>query len=192
MSFDKIADMAGGIDMEMIQSYLDSVDDDQIRDAIEFTVNQYVVPHLNDIRHAAANEYPDHEQVREQLEQMDEQEREQIFYDTLSELVTTFALLRERPLEGLEQLKTMVRDPYTIEALLLIFENEDHIDAEYSDQLKEFSAAHLKWMGVFLVPEAYTQAEIQDVIETFDLDAEEIPLGYGMQGPVAEGDGQMQ
>jgi hypothetical protein len=62
-----------------------------------------------------------------------------------------------------------------MEGLLLIFDNEEHIDPAYSRQMKEFAAMHLKWMGVALAPESYLAAAVREVYEQLDLDIEHDP-----------------
>lgn len=161
--------MLQNMDEEQAEMILDQLDDEDIQQAVEWVADEFVVPHLNDIRERAEGD-PDYMDVREYFESMSEAEREREFYDTLDELVATLIQCREQPREGFRNLKAFLRDPFTVEALLLIFENERHIDPEYTDQLKVFGAEHLKWVGALTLPEMYDDSEVEGVLEKMDID----------------------
>lgn len=166
-----------GMDEKQARSLLNSLDDEQVEQAIKWMVDEMVVPHLEDIRQRS-REAPPAEEVRQQYEQMDEETREELFYDTLDNLVGTLVNCRENPQHGFDELKTMFRDPWTAEALLLIFENEEHIDAEYTAQLKEFGTTHLRWVGAMVLPEMYDEHEVEEVLETFDIQPDPDSEGF--------------
>lgn len=169
--------MMENMDEEQVRQLVGSLDEQQVQKAIEWMVEEMVVPHLEDIRERAQGDRPT-EDIRQQFESMDEDEREEMFYDTLDNFIATLALCRQRPKEGFEELKAYLRDPYTQEALLLIFENDQHIDAEYTDQLKGFGASHLYWAGVMVLPEMYTEAEVREVEDRFDLGRDPDETGF--------------
>lgn len=160
------------MDEETARKALSQLSDEDINRAINYATAEMVVPHLEDVRERAHTEDPPPNQIRQELESLPDDQREAIFYDTLDELVATLITLRERPREGLEELKTMLRDPYTTEALLLIFHNETHIDEEYTQQLKDFTAEHLYWVGAMVFPEMYEEWEVEEVMGKFDLEAD--------------------
>lgn len=159
------------MDEEQAKQVMNSVDEEQVQQAVKWAVDEMVVPHLKEIRQRSRNDPPT-EEVREHFESMSPEEREQEFYETLDELVAVLVQCRENPQQGFKDLKTMLRDPFTVEALLLIFENDDHIDYEYTQQLKEFGVTHLRWVGCMVLPEMYDEHEVEEVVDTFDLDAE--------------------
>lgn len=166
-----------GMDEEQARNILDSLDEEQIEQAIQWMMEEMILPHMEDVRQRAANAPPT-EDVRQQLESMGQQEREQLFYDTLDELVAVLVECRENPQHGFEELKTMMRDPWTVEALLLIFENEEHIDAEYTQQLKDFGVTHLKWIGAMVFPEMYEDYEVEQVLDQFDIEPDPGSEGF--------------
>lgn len=181
-----LAEQLNNINEDDIRRGLQDVDPEHVRDLIDFMVDEYIVPHLEDIKQNAEN-HPDSTTIRQKIGSMPEEDREDQFYDELDELVAIFAEIRERPREGLISLKDKIRDPVLLESLLLTFENEQPvacphcgrptptIDPGYSDQLKNFWAEHSRWIGVFLLPEIYTQEEIRQVVERFDLDMDAVP-----------------
>lgn len=169
-------DLISNIDEEKAQQILGNMDEDDVADVAEWITEELVLPHLEEIRNRAGQQ-PSTEEVRRYYEEMDPQQREQEFYETLDALVATLVMCRERPMEGYTELKTMIRDPYTVEALLLIFENEDHIDPEYSEQMKDFGAEHFRWVGAMVLPEMYEPEEVERVLETFNINPESEAAG---------------
>lgn len=176
----RINDLLQNLDQEQVFNLIDQMDEEKKRDAIVEVMNRYLVPHAEEIQNRAEGEDPPSARVREYFhEELDESEKEDEFYNTLWEVVGTFAKVRDDPVEGLQELKALMRDPYTVEALFLLFENEEHIDPEYSAQLKEFASFHLKAVGVLSMPEMYSQEEIQQVLDEFDLDPAMVPQDHG-------------
>lgn len=133
-----------------------------------------MIPHLQGIKKRAADD-PDPEVIRQQYADCSDERQQQIFNQAISDVVGALFEVRENPKAGLLSLKGLLRDPYTMEGLLLIFDNEEHIDPGYSRQMKEFAAMHLKWMGVALAPESYPTAVVREVYEQLDLDVEHDP-----------------
>lgn len=167
-----LGNMLQNMDPQQAKAMLDQLDEEQKQQAIQWAVDEMVIPHLTEIRQRARSERPT-EEVRRDIESLPKQEREELFYDTLDSLVATMVNCRENPRQGFEELKTMLRDPYTTESLLLIFENEDHIDAEYTETLKDFGVEHLRWVGAMVVPEMYDEREVESVLNTFEMSPEQ-------------------
>lgn len=168
------------MDEEQMQKVMEQVDEEQMMVAMGNLVDRYLLPHLEDVKQAAQTADSNHE-VRAYYESLPDSERtapdgydgptrEGEFYHALDNLVTTLAECRERPQTGLPRLKSQLRDPYTLEALLLIFDNDAHIDGEYTEQLKEFGAQRAMWIGANVFPEMYTEAERRQVVEQMGLD----------------------
>lgn len=128
---------------------------------------------LADVRDRAQT--VDTAEVEAQFAKLDDDEQDEQFHQAMAELAVTCAQIREEPAEGVDRLFGMLRDPYTVEALLLIFENDDHIDPDYSEQVKEFARWQLRYIGIHAIPEAYTQAEREAVAERFGLDESATP-----------------
>lgn len=167
-----------GMDEEDARMILDQLDEEQIAAAVEWSVEEMVVPHLDDVKHRSDLDDPEPAEVRELYEKKSPQEQEDIFYDVLHQLIATIIACRQNPQAGFAELKTMLRDPFTVEGLLLIFNGEDpetgemYIDPNYTQTLKDFGAAHIRWVAASVIPEMYTEEELREVRETFDLDPE--------------------
>ena len=131
-----IMDMLSGMDSDTADSLLRSMDEEQIQSALSTGIENYIVPHLQDIREAAAYDYDDREEVREIYESYSEEKQDEVFHDAAADLIAIAAQVREQPTTGMKELKTRLRDPYTMEALLLIFNNEAHVDPEFSEDQK--------------------------------------------------------
>lgn len=142
------------------------LEDDQIGALVE--IYQTAPQRLEEIKQNAQG--PDAEAAREAFADLSDERQTEIVDKTISDLAVTFNQLRTDPTEGIERLQSELRDPYTVEALLLLFENEDHIDEEYSDDVKEFVRWRFKLLGVNAIPEAYTEEEKREIIDRFGLD----------------------
>lgn len=185
MGFD---DMFDNLTEEQIMQAMNNVDDEQIMQAMGMMIDNYLVPHLDDIRVRANTSEPAAE-ARAYYESLPENEqaappdyegatREGEFYFVLDNLVGTLVKCRYKPKVGFPELKSQIRDPYTLEALLLIFENDEHIDSEYTQQLKEFGATHVKWAGAMMVPEMYDDAEAERILQEFSPESDGDTTGY--------------
>lgn len=168
----------GTLDGPEARRIWESIPDDQKRDAAESVIDAYVVPHLDAVRERAREdraEGHDAEAAREYYAQMTADEQEEMFYTAIADLVAVLFLVREQPAEGLAELKARLRDPYTVEALLLIFNNDEfieYIEPGYREKMKDFAAERLRWMGMALVPELYDPEEVRPVYEEFGLDVD--------------------
>jgi len=128
-------------------------------------IEQRVVPHLEDVRDRAQGATA--RDVRQRLADLDDSQQDEFFYDAVSDVFSAAAMLRERPTEGALLLKGLLRDPFTVESLLLIFDHED-IPDHLAAQQKAFAATHIRWLGSALVPEAYTDEELAAIRGEFD------------------------
>jgi hypothetical protein len=164
----------GQVTEAQIDRLWSQIDQQTKRDAIQTALDQFVIPHLQGIKTRAADD-PDPEVIRQQYAELSDERQQQVFNQAISDVVGALFEVRENPKAGLLSLKGLIRDPYTMEGLLLIFDNEEHIDPAYSRQMKEFAAMHLKWMGVALAPESYPAAAVREVYEQLDLDIEHDP-----------------
>lgn len=174
MNTDLINQYLSRMDEDQARAIMDALDEQQVAEAVEWAVEEKVVPHLDDIRERADQEASS-DQVRAHFEEMTPREREDLFYDTLHALVGTLVACRVRPHEGFRELKTLLRDPYTLEALLMIFDGEDpetgerYIDPEYEQTLKDFGAEHVQWVAVMVLPEMYDEETERKVKQQFGL-----------------------
>lgn len=125
---------------------------------------------LDEIRERA--KHSDSEAARQTFQEMSEIEQTRMVDSVVSDIAISFAQLRQEPAEGVEQLATHIREPYTMEALLLVFDNEEHIDGEYSEDIKEFVRWRVRWVGAELLPEVYTDDELEEIADRFDLTQE--------------------
>lgn len=164
----------GGVSEEQIEAVADQINTDEVLHIAGVVKRKYVDPHLVDIRQRSIEEDPDPETVREVMEDLSGEEKEEEFYETLWDFIATLAVARERPEDGVPELKRMLRDPYTLEALLLIFEKPDSIDPDYSETLKDFFATHIHWLGVLLLPEMYSDDERRAAMRELDMDIDEM------------------
>lgn len=170
--------MLDDMDEEQVRQMLNNFDEEQLAEGAGALVDHYLVPELEDVR-ARAQSAEDAKAVRNYYEnELTAEEREEEFYHALDKLVGTLVECRERPQTGLPKLKTQLRDPFTLEALLLIFGDEDHIDPEHTAELKKFAAIHAKWIGAMLLPEMYNEAERQQVIDQMDLEPDPDTDGF--------------
>lgn len=123
---------------------------------------------LEEIKHRAHE--VDSEEAKAAFSEMSDEKQTEVFDGTVADLAITFQQLRSDPADGVEQIQSEIRNPYTVEALLAVFDNDEHIDDEYSEQIKEFVRWRFRFLGVHALPEAYTEAEKREVIDRFDLE----------------------
>lgn len=152
----------------LVKQLASQLDEDAVQDAVVEIIEDRAKPHLDDIRERAADAEGQAE-VREVFESLPDEKKNEVFHETWAELIVTVAKLRLRPIEGFTSLKRMIRDPYTLEALLLMVEQEGVPDDEERKR-KEFIAEQVHTLGVVSMPEAYPEQDVRDVIETFGVD----------------------
>lgn len=182
MSGGMISNLLNGMDSETASQVLSSMDDEMIEDALEAGIEQELVPHLNEVRQNAAEEYRSPAEVRAYYEGLSEEEQTEKFHTAAADLMNVAVDLRENPLTGLEKLKERLRDPYVIEALLLILDHPEVPD-EVVHERKEFVSTWLKYIGLHVIPEIYQRDDLREMVYTmYDTDdAEEILDQFGVE-----------
>lgn len=171
------------MDEDTASNLLNKLNDEQIEQGLEVAVEDFIVPHVEEIRTTSRDQYESRHKVREVYGEMDPQDQQEVFDEAWADMVAVGAQIREQPQRGMLELKQRLRDPWTMEALLLIFDNEDHIDEEYSEEMKEFTTFAVRWMAVNMLPEMYTQEEVEVVVEELfgEQDYEAVMAEYGLE-----------
>jgi len=176
-----IAEYAGQMDPSQLaaigEALGENVDDAHVAAVLADIWEQSVAPRLASIRQRAADDY-DRTQVRQYYaEELTPEEQQETFDDALRDvLVAAFSVRAavfsdDMTMEtALADLRALIRDPWTAEAILLIFENAEHIDPEYSDQMKEYGAWVLRSVGVAVLPELYPPETVAAIAEDHGLD----------------------
>jgi len=183
MSGGMIQQLLKGMDSDTASQILSSLDDEMIEQALETGIEQELVPHLETVRENASAEYEDPEYVRKHYESLSEKEQNEKFHQAAADLVGVAVELRENPIQGLSKLKGRLRDPWTTEALLLIFNHED-IPSEIEDERKQFAALWMKYIGAHVIPEIYERDDVIGMVkQMYPADeAEEILDELGVEG----------
>lgn len=163
----------GQLDQEQIDNIWNSIPAEQKEAVTEQLLSQYVIPHIKEVRQRAAEARPN-EEIRAELEALSEEEQQTEFLEATAEVFAALLEIRERPRTGLRQLKSLLRDPYLIEALLLVFNNDRHIDPEYSDSMKNYMGDVLEEWGVAIAPEMYAEAEVRRVYDRVNLSLDDV------------------
>lgn len=161
MNLDLLRSLINRADEEDIRQLLSQVDFLEVFEQMLPMVEEDLEPHFEEIRERA--QAVDGEEIREFYAELSESEQQEAFDDTLLDLLVTLRECRDRPQVGFPKLKTRLRDPHVLEPLLLIAQNEAHIDAEYSRELKAFLSETTTWAAAELLPEIYTEAEREGV-----------------------------
>lgn len=162
-----------------VMNILGQMDPSAIEDGLKMFLDRYVQPHLEDIQERAQDRTPP-EEVRVELAGRDVNDRLEIMQTTIAELVVSISTLRLRPQQGMMELKRMMRDPYTIEALLLVFDDDIFAEEELvqegemtiEEAQKATCATWFNWMGVAVAPEMYAREEVEAVVEEVGLSTE--------------------
>jgi hypothetical protein len=162
MSGGTLAAMLSNMDGDMANSILEALDQDAIESALKKGIDKEVVPHLEQVRERAVEDDADAAEVRAHYESLDEDVQTERFTEAAADLMAVFAETRESPVTGATKLKGRLRDPWTVEALLLIFDHKQVPD-EVVDQQKNYAATWMKWVGVNAIPEIYTREQVRDV-----------------------------
>lgn len=159
-SKDQVRKMAEQVDLsnDDVQEALLKVGEDKIR------------PQLDEIKERAADaDAP--QDVRQQLEELPDEKKNEVFHETWAQFITACVQLRVEPLEGMRNLKTMIRDPWTVEIMLMLME-DDEIPNEISDANKDLISQYVTWIGRALAPEMYEREEVEAMVEEFGADPE--------------------
>jgi hypothetical protein len=159
------------MDEEQAEALLENIDAEVLEGHLRNAVDSQIVPHLEEVRASAVGEYEDPDVVRGYYEDLPEDEKEEKFSNACADLIAVAAQLRNAPQEGGKELKNRLRDPWLIEALLLVFEDESVPDDVIESQ-KDYAATWLKWLGANIVPEIYTQTERKEIVAQLFPDAD--------------------
>lgn len=165
--------LAGNFDEEQARRLINQMDEEQIAEGIQTGMDEFVVPHLEEVRENAQTT-PERQAVREQYHSMPDTKQQEAFNRAIWDLVSVAGKLRVSPDEGLRDLKTMLRDPWTMEALLLVFHNPDHIDPDYSEEMRETTTKFTRLAAMNLIPEAYTENEARQLMAEMGLDEDDL------------------
>lgn len=162
------------------EALAENVDEDTIAQFAAEAWTGSVVPRLVEIRERAEDEYS-REQIRDYYAtELTADEQQETFDSAFNDILTAAFALRAALLGGddvalskaLRDFQELIRDPYTAEAILLIFENDDYIDPQYAAQMKEYGAWVLRSIGVAIAPELYDPAVVKDIAQDHGLDME--------------------
>lgn len=156
--------MLDGMDENMANTVLEALDEEQIEAALQKGIDKEVVPHLETVRERATEEDADTAEVRAHYESLPEEDQQEKFNQAAADLMAVLTEVRESPLSGAKKLKGRLRDPWTVEALLLIFDHED-VPNEVVDQQKHYAATWLKWAGMNVIPEVYRRDQVSEVAD---------------------------
>lgn len=159
------------LDEDQIQQIQQQIDPEQIHAMVEARIEEDLGPHLVEVRERR-REQPDPKQVRQKFANASPQKQQQLWHAAVGDVIEVFHLLREDPMAALRKAKDLLRNPYTSEALLLIFHNDQHIDGDYSWEMKDYGANLMAYLGTVVAPEMYEPAEIEAIHERIDLDVE--------------------
>jgi hypothetical protein len=160
---------AGTVTETQVDAMLAAIPTETKQQAVMALFTQHVVPHFDDVKTRAESSADSHT-VRDTYASLPDDRQQEIFNTAVSDIIGALFTLRERPVEALLTLKGLLRDPFTVEGLLLIFDNEEMIDPAYSAQMKEYAATHLTWAGCALMPEAYDRATVETVADQLGVD----------------------
>lgn len=176
-----IVNMLQNMDDEQANRILENLPDDVIEDAMTTAIDKHIIPQAEEVRRLANEEYEDSSEVRAYYESLSEEEKQTEFTQAASQLMGVLTKFREEPVDGAQKLKEYLRDPWTVEALLLILEDEA-IPHERTQERKDFASTWLRFVGVNVVPEAYRTEEIDPVIEKLygDVDPAEVYEDLGI------------
>jgi len=152
------------MDEDMANRVLKEMDEQTLSRALTTGIESHIIPHMEDVKTAATEEYEDSEDVRAFFESMDSGEQTDTFHEVAADMIAVLTKLREDPVDGGLELKERLRDPWTVEALLLVFDHEG-VPEEVAAEQKDFAAQYLKYIGVNVVPEVYDEDEVREVVE---------------------------
>lgn len=150
------------IDQDVAEEMLGQVDESELQQQIVEGINQMMGPKLLEVKQRAQSGKT-RQEVREEYKTMSHDEKTKKFMRAVSDLVAIAAELREDPEPALKRLKTRLRDPYTMEALLLIFDDPKVPDA-WTEERKEFATTIVRWVALNHLPEMYTRREAEELM----------------------------
>lgn len=144
------------------------INDDDVQEALLKVGEDKIRPQLEAIKERA-EDADDPEEIRAKLNEMDDEQIDEVFHETWAQFITACVQLRIEPLEGMRNLKTMIRDPWTIEIMLLLMD-DDEIPDEITEANKDLITQYVTWIGRALAPEMYDREHIESMVEEFGAD----------------------
>jgi len=158
--------LLNGMDGEQASKIIGELDQEMIETALSTGIEEELVPHLHEVRERAVNDDESPEEIRAHYESLSDEEQTKRFNQAAADIMEVIVSLREEPTTGMEKLKERLRDPWVVEALLLVFDH-DEMPAEAVAERKDYAAGWLKYVGVNVIPEVYTREDARDMIEQF-------------------------
>jgi len=155
---------------DQIRSMAEKVDlsNDDVQEALLKVSEDKIRPQLDEIKERAADA-DDPEDVRRKLEGLPDEKKNEVFHETWAEFITACVELRVQPVVGMRNLKTMIRDPWTVEIMLMLFE-DDEIPTEITHANKDLLSQYITWIGRALAPEMYEREDVETMVEEFGAD----------------------
>lgn len=155
-----IRNMMSGMDanqaLNMIQQFAPMLDEE-------------LKPHFEEIRERAENE--DYEAARRYYESLSDEEQQEAFEKAVADVMNVLFQCRADPVNGFKMLKERIRDPNTIEPILLTFEGDSRVDPEWTKEQKDAWREIMKRAGTMIVPEAYPEGELEQSATWFGGDS---------------------
>ena len=157
---------------EQIRSVAENVDlsNEDVQEALLKVGEDRIRPQLDEIKERA-EAADDPESVRAELEALSDERKTEIFHETFGEFIVACTELRIAPVEGMRHLKTMIRDPWTLEVMLLMLEVDEMPD-EIEQANKDLIAQYVTWIGRAVAPEMYQREHVEDMVEEFGANPE--------------------
>jgi hypothetical protein len=170
MDFSKLNPMNPSEDqVRQIAEQVDLSNDD-VQEALLKVGEDKIRPQLDEIKERASNA-DDPDAVRQQLAELSDEKKNEVFHETWAQFITACVQLRVEPLEGMRNLKTMIRDPWTVEIMLMLME-DDEIPTEISEANKDLISQYITWIGRAIAPEMYEREEVEAMVDEFGADPE--------------------
>ena len=162
--------LSGFMSEEQAMGFLQNLDEEQVSQMVTFVVEEFVGPRLQEIRQQSKT-YKSRHEVRREYESMSDDEQNKRFHNAVAEMRKCAVQIRQSPADGMRELKTIIRNPWYHEAILLAFHQDPGPDEPTQ---KEFATYMGRWILMGLVPEMYTEEEARDLVnEVFDMSYEE-------------------
>lgn len=157
---------------DQVRQIAEQVDlsNDDVQEALLKVGEDKIRPQLDEIKERASNA-DDPDAVRQQLAELSDEKKNEVFHETWAQFITACVQLRVEPLEGMRNLKTMIRDPWTVEIMLMLME-DDEIPAEISEANKDLISQYITWIGRAIAPEMYEREEVEAMVDEFGADPE--------------------
>lgn len=156
--------MLAQVDEQQLRQLQEELDEETVVSLWQEVHETHVAPHLADVRERRAQK-DDVGTVIEKLHNADAATQQQAFDTAMQDLIEVFLLFREHPVQAVEKAKRLLRDPYTTAGLLMIFQHDQHIDAEYAREMQNYLQNVIQAAGVALFPEAYAESERREVLD---------------------------